>query len=63
VQTPVLLVWGEDDHVVRIKVGEALRDLFPNVTWIAYPDIGHTPMDENTAQFNSDLIAFIAASG
>ncbi len=63
VQTPVLLVWGEDDRVVNINVGEALRGLLPHNTWITYPEIGHTPMDENTTQFNSDLIAFISARG
>lgn len=59
VQTPVLLVWGEVDQLVPIKVGEALRDLFPNRTWITYPEIGHVAMDENTTQFNKDLLAFI----
>ncbi|MBA3871025.1 MAG: alpha/beta hydrolase [Anaerolineae bacterium] len=61
VQTSVLLVWGEADHVVNIKVGEALRDLFPHNTWITYPDVGHTPMDEVTTQFNTDLVAFLAS--
>ncbi len=60
VQTPVLLVWGQDDHVVNIKVGEALRDLLPHNTWISYADVGHTPMDEVTTQFNSDLVAYLA---
>lgn len=60
VQTPVLLVWGEDDPVVPLEVGEALRGLFPHNTWLVYPDVGHTPMDEITGQFNADLLAFIA---
>ena len=59
VQTPVLLVWGQDDPVVSIKVGESLHDLFPHNRWITYPDVGHTPMDEVTDQFNADLVAFI----
>lgn len=60
VQIPVLLVWGEQDRLVPINVGETLRDLFPNRTWITYPDVGHTPMDENTEQFNADLVTFLS---
>jgi pimeloyl-ACP methyl ester carboxylesterase len=56
----VLLICGEVDQLVPIKVGEALRDLFPNRTWITYPEIGHVAMDENTVQFNKDLLEFIA---
>lgn len=58
VQTPVFIIWGQEDRIVPIKVGEALRDLFPNNTWITYPSVGHTPMDEVTKQFNMDLISF-----
>ena len=60
VSMPVLLVWGEEDRLVPINVGEALRDLFPNPTWISYPNVGHTPMDEITDQFNADLVAFLS---
>lgn len=62
VQKPVLLMWGEDDQIVPIEVGEALRELFPHNTWLTYPEVGHMPMDEITSQFNADLLAFIAAA-
>jgi pimeloyl-ACP methyl ester carboxylesterase len=62
VQTPVLIIWGQEDRIVPIEIGEALRDLFPHNTWITYPQVGHTVMDENTTQFNADLVAFASAN-
>lgn len=59
VEIPTLLVWGEADRIVPISVGERLRDVFPNDTWISYADVGHMVMDENTAQFNADLVEFL----
>lgn len=54
---PVLIIWGEQDPWVSIVMGEAMRDSLPNVTWITYPQAGHLPMEENTTQFNQDLLA------
>ncbi len=59
VQTPTLLVWGEQDRIVPVSVGERLHDLFPNDTWISYADVGHMVMDEHTEQFNADLLGFL----
>lgn len=56
---PVLLQWGEADQIVPISVGERLREIFPNNTWITYAEVGHIPMDEATDSFNGDLLAFL----
>ncbi len=61
VDAPVLLLWGEDDRLVPITVGERLRGLFPNNQWVAYPDVGHIPMDEATERFNADLVEFLGS--
>ncbi len=61
VTRPVLLVWGEADQIVPITVGEKLAELFPNDTWISYPDIGHLPMDEAPEQLNADLLEFLGS--
>jgi pimeloyl-ACP methyl ester carboxylesterase len=58
---PVLLIWGEGDQIVPIEVGENLAELFPNDTWITYPNVGHLPMDEATEQLNADLLEFLGA--
>jgi pimeloyl-ACP methyl ester carboxylesterase len=59
IQAPALLIWGENDAIVPVSVGQRLRDLLPNDTWISYPKVGHVPQDENTAAFNQDLIVFL----
>jgi pimeloyl-ACP methyl ester carboxylesterase len=61
VEVPVLLLWGAEDRLVPITVGERLRELFPDNQWIAYPDVGHVPMDEATERFNADLVEFLAS--
>jgi pimeloyl-ACP methyl ester carboxylesterase len=61
VEIPALLIWGEADAIVPISLGETLRDLLPNDTWVTYPDTGHSPMDEATDQMNADLLEFLAS--
>lgn len=61
VTLPVLLIWGEADEIVPISVGENLAELFPNETWITYPNVGHLPMDEATEQLNADLLEFLGS--
>ncbi|MBZ0283714.1 MAG: alpha/beta hydrolase [Anaerolineae bacterium] len=63
VNIPVLLMWGEEDRIVPVSVGERLRDLFPNNTWITYPEVGHIPMDEATDNVNTDLLEFLDSVG
>jgi pimeloyl-ACP methyl ester carboxylesterase len=60
---PTLLIWGEDDEVVPIRVGERLREALSNPQWITYPDVGHMAMDEHTQQFNADVTAFLKQEG
>ncbi|MBL8119381.1 MAG: alpha/beta hydrolase [Anaerolineae bacterium] len=61
-EVPTLLIWGEADAIVPIAVGERLREFLPDETWITYPDVGHIPMDEATAQMNADLLKFLQSS-
>lgn len=59
VDVPVLLLWGEDDNIVPLAVGERLRDVFPNVTWKQYADAGHMLMLEADEAMHADLLAFL----
>lgn len=61
IEAPVLLIWGEEDTWVPISVGERLRDIFPQPTWISYPAVGHLPMEELPEEFNRDLVGFLVA--
>lgn len=59
IDVPVLYIWGEADTWVSVTVGEAMDEVIENDQFVRYEAVGHLPMEENTAQFNSDLIAFL----
>lgn len=59
INVPMLYIWGEEDTWVSIGVGEAMDRMIENDQFVRYPLVGHLPMEENTAQFNADLIAFL----
>ena len=56
---PILIIWGEEDSWVPIEAGESLAEFFPASSFITYPNVGHLPMEENTDQFNTDLLEFV----
>jgi pimeloyl-ACP methyl ester carboxylesterase len=60
VHLPTLLIWGESDTWVPLSVGENLHTVMQGSELIAYPNVGHLPMEENATQFNQDLITFLA---
>lgn len=60
ITAPVLITWGEDDTWVPITAGDALFAALPAAQFIRYPQTGHMPMEERPAQFNQDVLAFLA---
>lgn len=60
VAIPTLIMWGEEDEIVPIEIGERLRDILPNNIWLTYPEIGHIPQEEQADIFNADLLEFLA---
>lgn len=61
VKQPVLLLWGREDRVSPLAVGERLAKQLPNATLIVYPRCGHFPMVEARHGSNRDLAAFLSA--
>jgi len=59
VAVPTLILWGENDPVVPLYVGEALNGYIAGSTLIVYAQTGHLPMEENIAPFNTDLINWL----
>jgi pimeloyl-ACP methyl ester carboxylesterase len=62
VTLPTLLIWGENDTWVPLRVGENLHSVIEGSQLITYANVGHLPMEENPAQFNLDLITFLSAT-
>lgn len=62
IQQPVLLLWGREDRVTTLEVGERLSQELPNARLTVYPQCGHFPMLEALAPSNRDLMTFLDAS-
>ncbi len=57
---PTLLLWGEQDRVTPITVGERLHLDLPNSRLLRYPRCGHFPMLEAAPQSTAALQRFLA---
>ena len=44
---PTLIIWGEQDGLIPITVGNQFHENLPNDTMIVFKDLGHTPMEED----------------
>lgn len=55
----VLLLWGENDLVTPVDIGERLNRDIPNSRLIRYSRCGHFPMIEAQAASTSDLAEFL----
>ncbi|WP_374283441.1 alpha/beta fold hydrolase [Novosphingobium sp.] len=60
---PVLVMWGEQDALIPLSSGKLMASLIPGATLIAYPGIGHIPMEEAAQRSAGDLVGWLAAHG
>lgn len=56
---PTLLLWGAQDTWVPVQQGEALQELIPGAEYVEFADVGHLPMHEVPAEFNTVLLDFL----
>jgi pimeloyl-ACP methyl ester carboxylesterase len=56
---PTLVLWGEEDRVFPIAVGEELHQTIKESRFIRIPGAGHIPQWERPALVNEELITFI----
>jgi pimeloyl-ACP methyl ester carboxylesterase len=56
---PTLIMWGQEDTWVPLDLGQQMLEVLPDASIVTYPLTGHLPMEENTKQFNDDLITFL----
>lgn len=59
IKTPSLLVWGVQDAVTPLWVGEKFHDLLPNSELVRIDRCGHAPMMERPDLFNIALEDFL----
>lgn len=56
---PALLLWGAEDKLVPLADGQWFARALPNARLIAYPDIGHIPMEETPDRSARDVRAWL----
>ncbi len=56
---PTLVIWGEEDRVFPIAVGEELHQTIKGSRFVRIPKAGHIPQWERPDLVNQELIAFI----
>lgn len=59
IKSPVLLVWGEQDTITPLWVGEKFNQLLPNSRLEIFDKCGHAPMMEQPDRFNKTLADFL----
>jgi pimeloyl-ACP methyl ester carboxylesterase len=58
---PTLALWGREDRLLPLAMGEELQHLLPYSRLVVWDDVGHCPMLENPARFNELVIGFAHA--
>ncbi len=59
IRQPTLILWGEEDRVFPVAVGEELQRTIPGSRFIRVPKAGHIPQWEQPAFSNEAMIEFI----
>lgn len=60
IDKPVLLLWGREDVVTTLPMGERLSRDLPHARLVVYPRCGHFPMLEAKNESNAELIKFLS---
>jgi len=59
IQAPTLIVWGENDPVTPLKMGEALAEAIPHAQFKVLSGVAHNAMWERPADFNGLVLDFL----
>lgn len=59
IQTPTLVLWGDHDVLIDVKLAEKYRNNLPNAEVIIYENVGHVPMEEIPQQSAADAMRFL----
>jgi pimeloyl-ACP methyl ester carboxylesterase len=59
-QTPTLIMWGEEDRALSVGTVPVLKDMLPQAQVVVMPHVGHAPMIERPQQSAEDYLRFRA---
>jgi pimeloyl-ACP methyl ester carboxylesterase len=60
IQTPTLVVWGERDSLLPVRLADAWRDALPAARLVVIPRAGHVPMVDAPDELSDALLEFLA---
>lgn len=60
IRMPTLLIWGRNDKLVPVTVGETVQRLIPGSRLAVLPRAGHVPMWDRPAEFNRLVMEFLS---
>jgi pimeloyl-ACP methyl ester carboxylesterase len=61
VETPTLILWGEEDRLIPVEAGRWLDKVMPDSRFVVYPGIGHLPHEEAVEATLGDLVPWLDA--
>jgi pimeloyl-ACP methyl ester carboxylesterase len=61
ITVPTLILWGREDRVIPLKVGEQLHQLLPNSTLQVIEKCGHIPQEEKPEETVTLISNFLTA--
>ena len=59
IQTPSLLIWGQEDRVVPVAIGKKLHQDLLNSTFISFANTGHLVPEEKPLDVYENILYFI----
>lgn len=60
---PVLILWGEEDHLIPVDAAHTWNKAIPGSKLIIYPATGHIPMEEVADKSAADVRTFLSTPG
>jgi pimeloyl-ACP methyl ester carboxylesterase len=63
IKQPTLVIFGEKDGLVPLRLGVRLAEHLPNAQLIVLPDVGHVPQFEATKETLEALLSFLGEAG
>jgi len=59
IQTPTLILDGQNETVIRIEHAQAIAASIPNAELVILPDAGHAAVTENPDAWNRVVLDFL----
>ena len=61
IKAPTLVIWGRDDKINALEMGEETAAGIPGAKLIIYDDTGHGVPNEQPERFNKDVLDFFTS--